>query len=172
MYRTQPETDAERSLRYDLENAQEELRREREEQKQRTEQNRREWQEHMNEVRRTAETWPEALRKQAGLFSHEAASYPCDDAGHIPGEGYNRENDYFATGTDACNRALVLWNEADKFRQRKRLELQKQLDALEMEIRNEVADKLDAEHGDKIGWHQVAIALRDQDHSPSEWLNW
>lgn len=133
-------------------------RREREERRQRREEERRE---HYEYNRRHADSWPEALQKQMYLFREEASQWPEDDP--------DFPDDYFAPGADACERALVIWNEVEATKQAEIAELQRQIEAIKESIRGEVADRLEVEN-DTQGWKHVASAIREEDYN--NWLWW
>lgn len=111
---------------------------------------------------RQAETWPEALEKQAALCAREAIHENPDDE-------FNNDM-FFTDSTKACKRGLAIWNEIAATKQDKIAELQRQLEAIQDEIRLETAQRL-ATEGDSQGWNQVVHALKDNDDL-SNWLNW
>lgn len=158
MYRHEEKSSNERYLEEQVEDYRQQLQRQQDEATKERDNRRREWQEQMRSIGRQADNWYEALSKQEGLMGAEAV--------------YGGETDqFFDDGSKACKRALEIWKEVDKTKASERQRLQALLDQIDMEIRTEVADKLDAEC-QSTGWKQVANALRDEDMSPSEWLNW
>lgn len=141
--------------------ADEERRRD-EEYRERQERNR-EREQRFYEQYRTASTWPESLRKQAGLFRAEANQYPTDDP--------EFRDELFGPGAEACERALVIWKEVEPSKREQIEALEAQIEALKEGIKLEVADRLESEaEGKPLGWKSVAGAIRDED--PSDWLNW
>jgi hypothetical protein len=111
--------------------------------------------------RRTADNWEEALRKQATLLRHEAKDEPYDP---------NDPNDYFFTeGTQACERALILWKEAEQKVQPDIEELEKRIDALRESIRQSVVANLLLED-QRPGWKSLAFSLRES--SLGNFLDW
>lgn len=109
---------------------------------------------------RTASTWPETLRKQAALHRAEAYLDDNDDVGH-----------YFINVTNACNRALELWNEEEAKIADQVAALLARVAELRDGVRLAVADRLDSEKMDS----GVAAMLRDTPEDAGElsaWLNW
>lgn len=113
--------------------------------------------------RRTAETWPEALRKQASLMAEEAAHWTGELAEDYP-------DDWFGPGAKACNRALEIWKQVEASKQEKIQELQKQIATVQDEIRLEVARQL-ASESDRDGWQHVARNI-ERDEDLNNWLYW
>lgn len=150
-------------LEWELEREREHRQQLEEGQERRREERRKEREERWYYQQRTAETWPEALRKQASLMAAEAAQWPDDLAEQYP-------DDYFGPGTEACNRALEIWETVEASKQGKIIELKKQLEAVQDEIRLEVAQTLRAEN-DISGWQHVADAI-ENDEDLTTWLNW
>lgn len=151
-------TDNERYLEQQLEDAQAQIERERKDRMEEMDRRRKETKEQRDEMYRTADSWPEALRKQSHLFANEAS--------------YGGEVDeFFDSGAKACNRALEIWGQVAKTKVEGRQRLQALLEQIDKDIRREVADHLDRE-GETPGWKQVVSALRDDETDPSAWLNW
>lgn len=161
MYSLDNRTDRERYLESELSEARErEDRRNREDEQARKERMQ-EYRERAESYNRSAETWPEALRKQAYLMQREANDWPEDD-----------NDDLFAPGAAACSRALMIWSEVATEKQSAISELLNQIKAIKDGIKNEVADRLEKE-GDTLGWKQVVSALREYDEDDLDsWLDW
>ncbi|MHC4687966.1 MAG: hypothetical protein ACYTEW_27240 [Planctomycetota bacterium] len=148
-------------LEYELERYKEEERDRQEQAEQsrrRREQRRREeWQ----YEQRTAQTWPEALQKQAWLFGAEVDEFDA------------LNDNYFADGADACKRALEIWSEVAASKAEAIAELEQQILAIKESVRLEVAAKLEAEAGDRPGWKGAAQTIKDTDETGlTDWLNW
>ncbi len=109
---------------------------------------------------RTAETWPEALQKQASLMAREA--------NYEAGENF-RPGTYFTDSVEACERGLEIWREVEETKQAQTKELQRQLEAARDEIRFAVARQL-ASESDKIGWQGVASSIEED--TLEGWLDW
>ena len=117
---------------------------------------------------RTAETWPEALRKQVTLFSREIAA--AEDDAKYDGPGGSDELDrFFVDGKNACERALEIWSEVERANADRIAELERQIEMIQEETRLTVADRLEVENT-RLGWVMVARSIRDE--SPGNWLNW
>lgn len=113
---------------------------------------------------RQADTWPEALRKQASLCAREA--YLDDDADDVGA--------WFSQNVAACNRAAELWTEEEQRVAPQIVELQKQISVLRDSIRFAVADRLAAEDSTD-GGRSVIGALQTIPEDAGElaaWLNW
>lgn len=110
---------------------------------------------------RNAETWPEALSKQAILMAKEARYETTADDDEF--------GTYFTDSVKACNRALEIWREIESAKQSKVEELQRQLESARDEIRLEVAQKL-ASESDTIGWRGVASSIEED--ALEGWLDW
>lgn len=108
---------------------------------------------------RSADTWPEALRKQVYLFEREANS---------AGE-YDTDN-YFADGAKACKRGLEIWREVATIEQAKINELRRQIEAIEEGVALEVSKRLMAEAEGRGGWQSIARSIENDD--PGDFLNW
>lgn len=164
------EKDQIRDLEYELD----ELRRRDEDRQEREsrerEQRDRERHEQMEERLRMADSWPDALHKQIQLFGREIAEEAKYVREYGPVESTDPDLDnFFVDGRNACQRALVIWGEVEKAKAEKRTELQRQMNALEDELRLEVADRLEAE-SDRLGWKNVAKSIREQ--TPDQFLYW
>lgn len=160
--RRREETPEERDLRWRAERAEDELRAQQErtqrEAQERRAQRQSEMRERIWEYNSTANTWPEALGKNEYRFRSEA--------------GLDDETDtFFGDGADACAFALKAWNRISETREAEREELQRRLGQIETEVKLAVASEIRAK-SDKPGWVQVAVALEDEDHTPSDFLNW
>lgn len=145
-------------LEWELEQAREGRRQWEEEQERQREARQREREENYYYLRRTAETWPEALRKQMALFADEAAQWT------------DELDNYFGPGADACNRALEIWRQVESSKQAKITELRRQLEAVQDEIRLEVAKQLSSENN-VSSWRHVANAI-EENEDLENWLNW
>lgn len=115
---------------------------------------------------RYAETWKEALSKQAYLMDREQNAVFFGDP------LYDDEDTYFSSGADACRRALEIWKEEEVEAKGAIAELQARIQAIKDQIRVNVGKKL-AEESDLDGWQSVASALYgDEYEGPSDWLYW
>ena len=152
-------TENEQALEWKLERCREQERRQGEEDSQRSREEAKRMRERIEENLRSADSWPEALRKQAHLYSKEARQYTPDD----------EPDDYFGSGAEACERALVIGVEGKQSRHVEVDEIQKRLDAIQEEIRLAVADRLMGE-SENPNWREVASAIRSGDYW--NWLNW
>lgn len=119
---------------------------------------------------RQAETWPEALGKQAALCAREAIHETEPEDGDRFNDDIFSNDMFFTDSTKACKRGLTIWNEVAATKRAKIDELQRQLAAVQDEIRAEVAKRLAAE-GDSPGWNQVVGAL-ENNVSLGRWLDW
>ena len=109
----------------------------------------------------SADNWEEALHKQATLFRHEAKDEPFDSTD---------PNDYFFTeGMQACERALVIWQEVEKEINPQIEELEKQIEALQESIRQKVGNQLLSEDK-RSGWKALALCLMNE--SLYSFLDW
>jgi hypothetical protein len=109
---------------------------------------------------REASTWPEALRKQAGLLGREV--YLEDDSDPT-------EDHFFSRSAAACRRALELWSVEEAKVSPQIADLQRQIDVIRDGIRLAVADALDAEGAEK----SIANALREHNEDAcEEFLQW
>ena len=118
---------------------------------------------------RSAETWPEALRKQETLFSREIADAADDAKYGGPISGSDELDRFFVDGKNACERALEIWSEVERANADRIAELERQIEMIQEETRLTVADRLEAENA-RSGWVMVARAIRDE--SPGNWLDW
>lgn len=151
------ETDRERYLRQEVERLEDERREESarrlREEDERREQRQRNIRECIAAYNRSADDWPEALRKQESRCQREADQYP-----YIGDDG----RDFFADSADAARRALVLWDETVKEVSEEMAVLRAKLAALEAKINQDVADKLDAE-SQLPAWRSIAEGIRGGD---------
>lgn len=110
---------------------------------------------------RTADTWLEALQKQARLYWREFNYIPVEE---------REEQEVFAEYAKCCERGVEIWHEEAKLRQGKLAELEAQILALKEETRQAVASRLieEAPNGD---WAHNAEGFATVD-SPESWLNW
>lgn len=104
---------------------------------------------------RQAETWPEALRKQASLCRAEGTE----------------EDDYFTEMVAACELASALWPAAELEVSPAIAELQRQIDALNAQVQRTVADRLTEASASSAALEIVSLML-DPDTDLDEWLNW
>ena len=115
-------------------------------------------------MKRVADTWPEAIRKQEALMSEvwmeTKKAYPDAD----------EQTDKFAQGACAAARAQELWHTVGKDFQPQIDALQRQIEALHKQWRVKVADQLAAE-SDNEGWQWVVSDLRERD-DPADMLEW
>jgi hypothetical protein len=124
---------------------------------------RRERQEAFKNWKCTAETWPEALAKQAVLMAEEATQWSSELENEFP-------DDYFRPGADACTRAGEIWREVETSKAEKIADLKRQLEAIQDEIRMAVATRL-YDESDMPGWKSVAEAI-EEDVDLNNWLDW
>lgn len=135
----------------------ERLERERENERRQREQERRE---RYEELRHIASSWPDALRKQAGLYQREANLFSDGDT-------------WFSDGAAACRRALEIWSAVDSDTSAQIAELERQIAALRTHQRYSVGVQLATEANGRGGWQDVANTLSgDEYDDPSDWLNW
>lgn len=104
---------------------------------------------------RQADTWPEALSKQAGLCRREETE----------------EDDYFTELRKACETASALWAAAEAEASSDIAELQRQIDAMTAQIARTVAARLSAADSSSAA-AEIASLMLDPDTSLDEWLNW
>lgn len=104
---------------------------------------------------RQADTWPEALKKQAVLCRSE----------EIEGD------DYFTEVRAACELASALWSAAETETAPAIAELQRQIDALTYQIARTVADRLTEQDASSAAL-DIANLMLDPDTDLNEWLNW
>jgi chromosome segregation ATPase len=104
---------------------------------------------------RSAETWPEALRKQAGLCRREETE----------------EDDYFTELRKACETANVLWAAAEAEAAPAVAPLQRQIDDMTAQIARTVAARL-CDAGPSSAASEIAHLMLDPDTDLDEWLNW
>jgi hypothetical protein len=112
--------------------------------------------------RRSASTWPEALRKQIDLFGVEAHQDSADDAAGA----------WFVVQLQACRRALELWNTEEAKIADQVAALLARVAELRDGVRFAVADRLDAEMPQS---DHVARTLRETPEDAdklSAWLHW
>jgi hypothetical protein len=106
---------------------------------------------------RQAETWPEALRKQASLCRVEIDPEACGD--------------YFAQMVTACELAGELWTAAEAAAAPAIAELQRQINDLQAQVQRTVAADL-AEQSQTSAAQEIAMLMLDPDTDLDEWLNW
>jgi len=153
LYRKDDRTDRERYLEEELERARSDEEKRQERADQEREERRRELKEQWTYEERQADSWPEALRKQAILCWREHNQYPPDPD----------DNDHFFEYTALANeKALEIWREVSKRKQVELDALQKQIEAVGDAIRNEVADKLIAAD-ERKEFKYVASAIEDDE---------
>lgn len=113
---------------------------------------------------RQATNWPEALQKQERLLAKEV---------HLEIDDDPDETHFFSTSRDACALARSMWVEEAAKVAPQLAELQRQIAAIQDEIRNSVADRLEAA-STTVGARNVASAMREYNtpEDLSEWLNW
>lgn len=116
------------------------------------EERRREMKRAIEAENRSADTWPEALRKQVHLFEREANS---------AGE-YDTDN-YFADGAKACKRGLEIWKEVADIEKVKIDQLRRQIEAIEEGIALEVSKRLMTEAEGRRGWQSIARSIENDE---------
>ena len=146
------------SERYERERLADQVRAYQEEREQRLAAARQEQRQRYAAYIRSADSWPDALAKQADLMSAES--------GLVEEDG----SDWFADGAAACHKALELWHEEEAQLEPQLAQLRLQMAELRNGLRLRVADRLgDANQGTTY----VADAIREFDEAAvSEWLNW
>lgn len=130
----------------------------RRQQEQRYESEERRRRERQNEIARSfrhADTWPEALCKQASLCRQE-------------NEG---EDDYFMEMIEACELANDLWQAAEAETASAIAELQRQIDALNDFVALTVSSRLTEQDASSAA-AEIAALMRAPDPDLDEWLNW
>jgi hypothetical protein len=152
-------TEREKQLEWELERERDEQRERDRIEDERREANRREREEMWRYDERHADSWPEAFQKQARLCWREHNAFPEQ----------NEEDDYFEKTAQANEKALELWREVSASKKSKIDELQKQIEAVQDEIRNEVADKLEA-ISNHYSYTGTAQQIRDDDLD--RYLDW
>ena len=158
--RTEEKTDHERYLEMELDRYREEEERRSEEAYQERKRQREEIHYRAEERLRTADDWPEALRKQVVLCNREVG---LDDAEDLDG--------FFSRMVAACERAQELWATVAAEKQPEIEELESRIAAIQEGIRIQVAETLEKEsESDSDPWRHVAQSLRDED--PSDFLYW
>ena len=105
---------------------------------------------------RQADSWPEALRKQASLCRAEIDP---------------EVDDYFAEMVAACELAGQLWTAAEAAAAPAIAELQRQIDDLQAQVQRTVAADL-AEQSQTSAAQEIAMLMLDPDTSLDEWLTW
>lgn len=159
------QTSTERILQDEIDYLRDERDRLYDEQKKARERSMREWREEHNYQMRQADTWLEALHKQASL---------CRSKAHLDNtEGrYGPPDTFFTSSADACDQAGKWWVEIANGRQPEIQALLDKIKAIEDEIRMAVAlNLLNHERSKESGWKSVADALAE-DVDKSNWLNW
>lgn len=165
-------TDEERYLEDQLEQERQYRRDLEERQGQERQARREQWRLENDMYARQADTWPEALHKQAALFERESSQIR---AWHLedPEAAADFPDDMFGPGAAACRRALELWPEAEAAVADEISALEAKIAELRASIAQTVADRLDEENADDMrGWHHVANALRETDEEPHALHNW
>jgi hypothetical protein len=105
---------------------------------------------------RQADTWPEALGKQASLCRVEIDP---------------EVDDYFAEMVAACELATDLWVAAGTAAAPAIAELQRQIDDLKAQVQRTVAADL-MEQNPSSAALEIAQLMLDPDTDLDEWLNW
>lgn len=155
-------------LEYEIERLLDEQRRQREDAERDRQEQRRYWQEQDNYDRHYASSWPEALQKQEALCRNEATLWWRNKSNFEEWDG----DDFFGSSADACQRALEIWKEVEASKQPQIKALERQIEAINDDIRSQVADKLETENDTKqSGWRNVVKALRENEDF-NEWLWW
>ena len=101
---------------------------------------------------RMANDWPEALQNQMILMGREASL----DEGEYGSEA--SLDNWFVDGKRACERALELWKIVEASKQERIVQLRRELDGIQDEIRLEVAARLN-EESHRPGWNGIAKML-------------
>lgn len=149
-------TDRERYLEDELEREREQARRDDDRREEERKRRQSEFQEMRRYEERQADSWPEAFQKQANLCWREHHNFPDDDP-------------FFEKNAQANEKALELWRAVATGKRAQLDELQKQIDAVWDEVRNEVADRL-IEADDHFVYKSTAEAIRDD--QLSGYLDW
>ena len=159
----------------ELEKAQDEIRQRDEDEQRRREERQRQWDEERYISDRSANTWPEAFMKQARLAHVEVAS--SDEFAAKYPEAGDDGGDYFRGMVDGCNEAYEIWHNREEAFAARRASLLAQLEQLDIELQNEVADELRNTIKDGVskdyenGFNSVASVL-EEDEDKTNWLNW
>jgi hypothetical protein len=107
---------------------------------------------------RQADSWPEAFQKQARLCWREQNRFPDPD-----------DDPFFKKNAQANEKALELWRAVATSKRDRLDELQRQIDAVWDEVRNEVADQL-IQADEHFVYKSTAEAIRDD--QLSGYLDW
>jgi hypothetical protein len=153
-------TTRERELQYEVERLRDMNEREREKAEQAARARRQERYAEMEQSRRMATTWPEALHKQHALFMREAREENDEDEG---------QDKYFTIGVEALDKALELWNEITATRYDELSALDRRIAQINDEIRFEVARRLQLT-SDKSVYQDFAQSIREDELE--SFLNW
>lgn len=122
---------------------------------------------------READSWPDALRKNAYLLDREArtdaklqadAQQSDDPEFRRWAEDDRKLAQWFADSADACRRALELWDEVGA---RYTVEIER----LRREWKAEVVERLRTERLELDGWQSTAREIEQYD-DPAELLQW
>lgn len=125
------------------------------------------------EAQREADSWPDALRKNAYLLDREAwpdaklqadAQQSDDENTRRWAEEDRATAQWFADSAAACRRAGQLWSEVGG---RYAVEIER----LHREWKAEVVERLKAEHPDLDGWQSIVREIEQYD-DPAELLQW
>jgi len=149
-------TDRERYLKDELDRFHEAEERRIDESRRERQRQMEEWREQADRRQREADTWPEALLKNIPLLRQEI----------IEGEP---ESEYFENSARANEQALAIWKEVAAARKAEIDELQNRIEAIEAEIVEAVATRLEESNG-HTEWQNVAEMMRTM--TPSNFLDW
>lgn len=143
-------TPNERALEYELQEMREREERRQREAEQEREERRREFRARLEEAERSADTWPEALRKQTYLLRREVSG--VEDEASL--------DHFFEHSARACEAALAHWQHVESGVAEQIATLEARIAQLRDGVRLRVADHLEAEGSAE--WKQIAYALREE----------
>lgn len=160
IYDRDTRTDRERALEYELDRYREADEQRRARQDREWDEQRRETRERIEQAERSADTWPEALRKNVYLLRREVSDVPDE----------TDLDNFFEHSAEACQYALALWRERELAVAEQIAALEAQIAALRDGVRLAVAEALDADGHNRAACRQVASALREM--TPEQFLQW
>lgn len=125
------------------------------------------FQEQVENYRRSASDWREALQKQATLYEREAQRFlEINEKTGV---------DSFAVSSIACVRACEIWDEIAALHQSEIAELSARIKQIRDSIRVEVAQRLRAETVNQPGADDIesfVTSSLEEGSDPEDWLQW
>lgn len=125
------------------------------------------FQEQVENYRRSASDWREALQKQATLYEREAQRFlEINEKTGV---------DSFAVSSIACVRACEIWDELAALHQLEIAELSARIKQIRDSIRVEVAQRLRAETVNQPGADDIesfVTSSLEEGSDPEDWLQW